>query len=391
MLAISHFVRNTSPDSLQAYLMNQNINVDGINWKGDVSNDIAGPVLTIVENLKPEERNLIRSDIERIHEMTDELGQRALLDSVSDLETFKSRENNYERSIWAFINEAENFRRAEGIRYSDHYRQGRMWSGFSVPEKSLIQTGPDVTKNFEIEVKAHFDTGKHVLAEVFKRTRPDMDGNEKDVYQIMLYREDLPKSELIFNEKHRLDRKTWCPVYESAITYEPETGAVDVVARGKNDREELAAIFTSSFMGQKVTADKIPLRSYNLEKLLKPFAFDTDPEDRIEEVIVTLIKLKPYDSKRAVELTIPLDDDKVIHEVAEEWFDKNTPFRNGFYVQKAKISIRFEAEEGERRGRVIPFTISCPNGCNLKSRTEKEQLIADKYLKRWGLIDEVEA
>ena len=34
--------------------------------------------------------------------------------------------------------------------------------------------------------------------------------------------------------------------------------------------------------------------------------------------------------------------------------------------------------------------ISYPNNCDLKSRTEKERLIGDKYLKKWGLLKEIE-
>lgn len=43
----------------------------------------------------------------------------------------------------------------------------------------------------------------------------------------------------------------------------------------------------------------------------------------------------------------------------------------------------------EQRRRTINVTIALPNGCNLKSKTEKERLICNKYLPRWGLVKEV--
>jgi hypothetical protein len=41
------------------------------------------------------------------------------------------------------------------------------------------------------------------------------------------------------------------------------------------------------------------------------------------------------------------------------------------------------------RGRTLPLTISMPNGCDLKDRTEVERLVGDKYLRRWGILENV--
>jgi hypothetical protein len=56
---------------------------------------------------------------------------------------------------------------------------------------------------------------------------------------------------------------------------------------------------------------------------------------------------------------------------------------------QATISIRFQPEEGSNRKKVLPVKISLPNGCDLRSRTERERLIGEKYLKRWGLVREI--
>jgi len=31
-----------------------------------------------------------------------------------------------------------------------------------------------------------------------------------------------------------------------------------------------------------------------------------------------------------------------------------------------------------------------PHGCNLKDQTEEEQLIGEKYLRRWGILNDVD-
>jgi hypothetical protein len=37
----------------------------------------------------------------------------------------------------------------------------------------------------------------------------------------------------------------------------------------------------------------------------------------------------------------------------------------------------------------LPVKITMPNRCDLKSRTERERLIGEKYLARWGLLKEI--
>lgn len=77
------------------------------------------------------------------------------------------------------------------------------------------------------------------------------------------------------------------------------------------------------------------------------------------------------------------------HALSAQWFDTNDPLRSGFQLSQVKIIIQFMPNEESRRGKVIPVKISYPNGCDLKSKTEKERLITDKYLKRWGLLREI--
>ena len=35
------------------------------------------------------------------------------------------------------------------------------------------------------------------------------------------------------------------------------------------------------------------------------------------------------------------------------------------------------------------LTITMPHGCNLKEQTEAEQLIGEKYLRRWGILRDI--
>ena len=45
--------------------------------------------------------------------------------------------------------------------------------------------------------------------------------------------------------------------------------------------------------------------------------------------------------------------------------------------------------KGSGRGKTLPLTITMPHGCNLKDQTEEERMIGDKYLRRWGIVQDV--
>jgi hypothetical protein len=72
--------------------------------------------------------------------------------------------------------------------------------------------------------------------------------------------------------------------------------------------------------------------------------------------------------------------------MAAHRFEGNNPLSGGWIATQARLIIRFHPKGGGRRGRTLPLTISMPNGCNLKEQTEAEQVIGEKYLRRWGML-----
>ncbi len=70
-------------------------------------------------------------------------------------------------------------------------------------------------------------------------------------------------------------------------------------------------------------------------------------------------------------------------------YPPNTLAPSDFVPIQAIIRIKFEPQAGFSRGKVLSVKISLPNGCDLRNRTEHEQLIGEKYLKRWGLVKDI--
>ena len=119
-------------------------------------------------------------------------------------------------------------------------------------------------------------------------------------------------------------------------------------------------------------------------------AFPTDAGDGIESVRVNHLRLMPIDTVgERVTLECMRQATHTIWQMAQDRFGANNPFNGGWTVTQAKLTIRFQPEAGARRGKTLPLTITMPHGCDLKDRTERERMIGEKYLRRWGFVRDV--
>ncbi|MBF0141777.1 MAG: hypothetical protein HQL74_16075, partial [Magnetococcales bacterium] len=195
----------------------------------------------------------------RIVEMTDDLGQEALQSTAMNRGMLSSLENAFARSLWVFLYESGSFRRAEEIRYADNYRLGRMWDGFVGPKNAVISNNAEHHQEFRDRIRSYFRSGQ-VKVEIYKRTRPDLEDGEHHLQQVVVYREGLPDSFLEF-EDGELARRSWRPVLEFALTYEANSGVIEVVAQGRDCREEMARAFSETMLRQEIESERVPLRS----------------------------------------------------------------------------------------------------------------------------------
>ena len=389
MPSVARVLRNTPFHNLRAYFDFHNIDFgESVNWNITSSAILVRRILKALDGVADDLRAGVTIDFERVDDMTDEAGQAAVMDAIAGESAIKSLENAYDRALWLLLNDAERFRRAEETRYADHYRLGRMWAGFVGPKGLSVSRDPEHHEEFANRIRTQFKcTDVHL--DLFDRTRPSGGGKSR-LIQAVVYRNGLPGSFLDFENGTLVYRKHR-PVLEFVVTYEPETGVIEVLAREKESRARLARLFAEVLMQQSILGVLLPLRQYDLSTLLQPTAFPTDPQDGIAATFVETLRLKNVaDKKGAVKIESPRDDETLdMYQRSRKWFPGCDPLQNGFFVHQAKISVLFRPDNGSRQGKVIPIQLTLPNGCTLKGKTEKERLICEKYLPRWGLVREV--
>lgn len=385
---MSKFIKKTPLKSLQKYFEANNTDlVQEVDWDDDES-AVRKSLLQISEAAVGEKLALLKSDSERINALTDELGQSILKHSVSDseLQEYYDLENEHDRVLWLFLKDSSRFRQVEDCWYTDTGRNGRMWDAFIGPKNISVSKSDIDVLAFKDKIMELFRAVGKIHIDIFERTRSEGDDNQIELIQIMVYREDLPSTQLAF-EDESLVSKIVRPVKEVALTYEPESGHIEVVVEGKENRKAIPKIFSETLLKSPIDGEKIPLKRYTIQSLLKQRTLSFDPDDGIESVDVTMLKVARPNSYNTVTLDVATKEERSIYDISKEYFGENDPLKSGFKLKQVRISIRFMPDEESRRGKILHVKIREPNGCDLKSKSQKEKLIGDKYLEKWELVE----
>jgi hypothetical protein len=384
MAAVAKLIRHAPRDSLGAFFDAQKCPLGERLRSLGPEDDYETPLLKAVDQLSDEEHTRLTDNADRVSQMATEVGQGALLSVVEDRLLVEELENAYARSLWVFLNEHDSFRRAEEVCYTDGHRYGaRMWSGYEGP-KGLVPDGSAATVGaFEQAARQLFGSLK-AHCEMYRRTRPNLDRPDSELHQLTLFHDDLPDTYLEFElEKERPVRRHRRPVVEVSITYEPATGVIEVIASVGKLRDQLARIFADTVLRQEIAAEQIVLRRFDLSRLLQPFEFPFDPADGIQLVKLVLLRLHQMNNpKRRLTLECPHRADGTIWDQARDVLTHGDDLAlAGYVATKATLSVKFLPGVGNRRGETLTFNITVPNGCDLKSQTERQRLVGERYVK----------
>lgn len=346
-----------------------------------------------VSTLSEEERAALFAALERVERLGDEIGLRCLLDSAAHreplLKLFGELPGPLERALHMIVADPALFERAELMRYVEAHRMGRIWNGYLAPAGLAPADDEERKDALKEALREHFlrrdGSGRVVVVDVFERLC-SRGKQQHSLLQVMVYLEGPPESTLAF-EGDDLKRLTHRPAVEVAWTYSPETGVLEVLAKGgRQQRTTLAKLFLQHLLGCADDVAPIPLRMFELDSLRRPRDFPTDPEDGIASVSIRKLRLRPLDDVGFVTLEGPGQADRTLHELSRSWFGQHDPLRSGFRVVQARLTIEFLPRPGHRRGKLLHIDITVPNGSTLKDRIDAERLISEKYVERWGLL-----
>jgi hypothetical protein len=359
-------------------------------WTDD-EKQIRATLKKVIPDLPDAERQDLNRLCERIDRMTDEAGIEAILqvrEQIVDSAAFNALHDQYARSLWLFMYERANFHRAEDARYADEYRgSGRIYSAFKGPKKVKVKPTTEGQQALQAEFATFFRVDDPILLDHFVRPRIDLaqdDGVELHQFSIQ-HNGDRQSVETIQKDGD-IGLVYFCPANSVKITYEPANGVVEIFARDQNLRPEVFKLFAKHILGHEVEPKRVPLRNYSIASLATERHFTIlDPE--IASVRVTQLRLRVGARGNSLVLKVGDREQRSLYQLAVDLFGDSNPLDQAYQLDQARIVIKFHRQTGQRRAKSIVIVISMPNGCNIKSHSDRDRQMADKYLRLWGLVE----
>jgi hypothetical protein len=393
---LQRFLRRTTPDAIHLYVRARAASLaDRTDWH-DPQQTQPPAIYKAIQALPQAERDRLLIDFERVEQLCDAIGQRAL-HSVTTADPrltslLQSAEGDEARGIILLVEADQMFERALVAAYADRLQHGRSWSEYRI-EGEILTDEPSDLDAFQVELAnalAHSDgvTGK-VALDSFQRDMRRGDGTTVSrTTHYAIYREDEVISDLEFRGDE-IDRRTRHPVQEAAILYDANRGSIDVMASGgKPVRARIAESFAQNLLRVKGAVRPVVPRTFSLNRLRQRIPFDVDPADGIGTVKLTLIRLARVgaDYER---LSIEVDPSgrEDMWTRCEQLFGDSNPLRwPEWRVTHAVLRIAFEPVDGRKIAPIVKVELRAPNGSNLRDQTVRHQIVSQKYLTRWGLV-----
>jgi hypothetical protein len=223
-----------------------------------------------------------------------------------------------------------------------------------------------------------------VAIQIFTRLRPDTDsGEDVTLYQISIHHNRLPES-IDCVEASELVTRDVIRAESTFITYEPSNGHLEVLSKNSGGREALARLVADAFLQSPITGEKIPLKQYDYQSLAATRIFDLSGENISS---VKVVQLGYEVNNRELMFKIPSNDNEIIYVAARALIHSEFDFRQ-HKLTYARISIRLKKTATEK-ARSLSIVLRQDNKCNVKTKREKDRVLCDRLLVKWGLIKEV--
>jgi hypothetical protein len=392
--SLPRFLRHVRPPDLGDYFQQRDITfAERVDWNA-IPAKLLACLKAAIEALPDLQRERVLDDFERVHQLTDDIGQCSLLalaePDAALLRRFQSCHGHQARGLLVLLANEEAFDHALATAYAERMRSGRSWSGYWIPGAATSSDNSTDIALLETDLRALFreldGSGRKLKIDTFERRTCSVRGGPTErVIHYSVYVEGLPEISVEF-DRDEPKRHTRRPVIEAAICFEPETGILNVMSKGgKDTREGIARSFATRIMGSAEELQPVRRRDFELDRLKKAMPFPTDPADGIKNVTVTLLRLSSIG--RFARVTIETDEGTDIHAASARWFGDGDPLqRSEWRVTQAKLRIAFRPEANGKREKAINVELRAPNGSNLKDQTQRHQLVSEKYLLLWGLV-----
>jgi|GEM_PF-1744602 len=365
MTSIRSFIRHTPAVLLKQFFSE----MQSVDWKAPKT-QLNKTLFKLMEAFPANRLKRIQHEIDRIGQVAKSSGLKALGKLAPGHDMFTHEHGDMEISCWFYLHEPELFRRTEEVSSLGQYKDGKFYSRFPVQHCHVEVISENLIKSFESALVSRCNFQETVYVEGY--------WTDSSVYQVMIYRDGLPKSEYKIQatkQTKELVSTTRRPVREHAILFTPNENKLEVIAHHDSVKRRLAELFAEVFLNQEADYSESN-KCYTLAPLLNEPTFDTDPRDQIASVDVVMMRF--YNKAVQCDCLYKLDQRaiKSIYQLFEQFGNHNPLNQSDYELNSATIKIKY-LRQGSNRKRSLPIEIKMPNTCNVTGLSGIERSLGE--------------
>ncbi|MGE3249026.1 MAG: hypothetical protein AB7J28_01715 [Hyphomonadaceae bacterium] len=379
-----HFYRLCAPDTLQALF--GLAGEEGVPFLPEMTDKEKAALANQTANdLSAARRGKLYALFAEIDALANDLGVQALLEAAGRSEEavarFAAMRADEERAAWMRVHQPDAFEEAGALRFYDAHSEAGHWaSAFELPAeaKSLADDLAALQTWFAQRAVEEFGEGPHVRIETF-----DV-GDGRTLLSV--HYEGFWTAKPAFQADGALGSSASPMVHYAAIMI--EQGGLTVVSDrgGPRGRAAIAHAVAKHALGLEGELARLPLAEYNLQRLLDPAPFATDPAHLMDPPIVTRLELRSpsWGSIVKINKSSGRDPEDVRRQAM---MDVPPAERDLVRVIGGWMRVQFREGGARKRPRCVSIKFSGRNSCRIHPGGRNEdELVRGHYIKRWGLL-----
>jgi len=378
------FLRRAPNKLLQCYLAKLGVGLE-LSWQHLGEADIE-PIFLAYDSAPDLARSRIDTDFPAIERMATDGGIGCLIEEGNsrfhelDLAAeFAEMGGHLEMAFSVFLDHPDLFKAASRFSHADALLPHSDKRDMMPDIEPLISS--DALQNLAAAISKYYrrEQGRGHRCQVDHQPRGSR-------HYFFAYPEDYAEARLIFDENDRLDVQVQRSAFDVIFEYHREEGTLTTwVKGGRSVVRDMQRLFGRAILSAELGDPPGRGEVYNLDGLRnESFAMPLEPEDEIEQVRITKLKLRLMGKdRRVITLEAGSDNDpNAVYRLLNDVLAGGKISRELLTIQQVGLLFVFRSPDGDR-GRHLRCTVSSPRSCSLKSDYYDE--IAKKYLRNWGL------
>jgi hypothetical protein len=357
----------------------------------DLTEHRIDPVFDAWEALPDGKANEVQCILREVHALASERGAKALAEVIAEhlparQDEFAAIGSKHDKALWCCLHAPKLFEMASVFAEADGLEAGNQWKTRNGLPRGPLDVTPARIAALEGEVKAFFSTrelrGRH--CHVAHHSRPC--GTE----YFFAYLDDYPDRDMVFEEGSDVPVPLSVrSAFQVVFAFDTKCGEFSAHAKGGAPVwNQLQVIFCRCVLGLKVDPAEAIKPVFDINHLAdRSFHLAFDAADGIESIAITSMRVKQPFGRSSVEVKLDAKSGQSFVDALAVWIRDGAMVPGAVKVEHVSIAVKLAKTDTERAS-TMRLTITAPNSCNLKGKSDRQRRIGEKLLKSWGVTIE---